>query len=79
MLVHLDYILFQMTMELCVLSLIQKHTINSEGYWNDLGLSDACILHYNQPVLEQKNLGEKTETLNMGELYNFIHSNIKQF
>ena len=52
MLVHLDYILLQITMELCVLPLIQKHTINPEGYWNDPRLSDACIMHYNQPVLE---------------------------
>lgn len=52
MLVHLDYILLQVTMELCIFPLIQKHTINSEGYWNDPGLSDACMMHYNQPVLE---------------------------
>ena len=65
-------------MELCIHLLIQKHRINSEVYWNYPGLSDACINHYNQPVLGWKILGEKTKILYTGEWHNFIYANIKE-
>lgn len=62
-------------MELCIPPHIQKHRVNPEDYFN---YPDACIIHYNQPVLELMILKEKTEILHMEELYNFIYSNINK-
>lgn len=44
-----------------MLLFIQKYTVNSEGSWDYPGLSYAWKIHYNQPVLELKNLEEKIE------------------
>lgn len=50
-------------MELYIPPPVQKFRVNSEIYWDYLWFSDACKIHYNQPILELKILGEEIEIL----------------